>query len=76
MSQMSITFFEGEPMTPAHFLFPARRLRDLLLRETTDLAATVHQARALAADLVDAIEEAERRRQYLRQFDGEDRHGR
>jgi hypothetical protein len=61
-------------MTPAHFLFPARRLRDFLHRETTDLAATVHQARALAADLVDAIEAAERRRQYLRQFAGEDRH--
>jgi hypothetical protein len=63
-------------MTPAHFLFPARRLRDHLHRETTDLAAMVHQARALAADLVDAIEEAERRRQYLRQFAGEDRHDR
>jgi hypothetical protein len=59
-------------MTPADFLFPARRLRDLLHRETTDLAATVHQARALAADLVDAIEAAERRRQYLSQFAGDD----
>jgi ribosomal protein S13 len=61
-------------MTPAGFLFPARRLCDLLHRETTDLAATVHQARALAADLVDAIEAAERRRQYLKHFDGEDHH--
>jgi hypothetical protein len=59
-------------MTPAHFLFPARRLRDLLHRETTDLAVMVHQARALAADLVDAIEAVERRRHYMRQFDGED----
>jgi hypothetical protein len=59
-------------MTPAHFLFPARRLRDLLHRETTDLAATVHRARALAADLVDAIEAVERRRHYMRQFDGEE----
>jgi hypothetical protein len=58
-------------MTPAHFLFPARRLRDLLHRETTDLAVMVHQARALAADLVDAIEAVERRRQYLSQFAGE-----
>jgi hypothetical protein len=63
-------------MTPAHFLFPARRLRDLLHRETPDLAATVHQARALAVDLVDAIEAAERRRQYLSQFAGEDHHDR
>jgi hypothetical protein len=69
---MSITFFESEPMTPADFLFPARRLCDHLHRESTDLAATVHQARALAADLVDAIEAAERRRHYMRQFDGED----
>jgi hypothetical protein len=59
-------------MTPAHFLFPARRLRDHLHRETTDLAATVHQARELAADLVDAIEASERRRHYMRQFAGED----
>jgi hypothetical protein len=58
-------------MTPAHFLFPARRLRDHLHRETTDLAATVHRARALAADLVDAIEAVERRRQYMSQFAGE-----
>jgi hypothetical protein len=63
-------------MTPAHFLFPARRLRDHLHRETTDLAATVHQARALAADLVDAIEAVERRRQYMSQFAGENRPGR
>jgi hypothetical protein len=63
-------------MTPAHFLFPARRLRDHLHRETTDLAATVHRARALAADLVDAIEAVERRRQYMSQFAGEDRPGR
>jgi hypothetical protein len=58
-------------MTPAHFLFPARRLRDHLHRETTDLAATVLQARALAADLVDAIEAVERRRHYMSQFAGE-----
>jgi hypothetical protein len=30
--------------------------------------------KALAADLVDAIEAAERRRQYLKHFDGEDHH--